>query len=116
MSNKKQSSAHCHKQIAKTAKGLAEASYEELMSDNMLYEIWWKRNPGASAKTLRTLFVARNWGKYIPAARATLTLLLSEPIDEGLKEEIMEALVLDSTLIRGRQNPMTVLGQHPTKN
>jgi hypothetical protein len=44
-------------------------------------------------------------------ARATLGALLREPIDEKVKDEIVEILALDQTLIRGRKNPSVVMGE-----
>lgn len=101
---------------------LAGATYDMLMVDNLLYKTWRDQNPdlvrGPSwdGKKLRERFVAKNWGKHIAAARATLVGLLQQPIDESLKEEIMEILALDSTLIRGRANPAILAGEVSTKN
>lgn len=102
--------AHCHRLVAETAKSAANELYDTLMSENRYYEAWKKKNPGASAAALRSRFVTRNWGKCIPVARATLAHMLSKPIDEVQKELIMEALVLDNTLLYGRANPHTILG------
>lgn len=104
--------SHCHKDIAKVAKALAEASYDELMSNNMLYEAWKKKWPhlvGDPVK-LKRQYVANKWGLYVDAARATMALTLREPIDEKVKEEVVKILALDSTLIRGRVNPALVAG------
>ena len=101
----------CHVQIKKTAIGLCEQNYDELMSDNMVYEIWRKKHPGKPDRFLRKAFVDKNWGRYIPAARTTLALLLRTPIDEALKLEIVEVLALDAQLIPGRLNPTVVTGQ-----
>ncbi len=108
-----QSGAHCHKHIAKVAKELCRASYGELMSHDLLYKHWKMKHPGLASnpKKLEQQFVNQKWGMWIDAARTTLTLLLREPIDEKQKEEIMEILVLDSSLIKGRQNPARVTGQ-----
>lgn len=114
--SRSQSGAHCHKQIAKTAKGIAAASYEALMSDNLIFSAWKKSHPGKTSKQLLSIFVENKWGLYIEAARATLVLLLREPIDEKIKEEIMEILALDSTLIRGRKNPAQIAGTVSTKH
>lgn len=108
--------SHCHKHIAKVAKELAATNYDELMSQDILYKAWKAANPDCvrgptvDAKKLKERYVTRKWGMYVTAARATLTLLLRTPIDESLKEEIMEILAQDSTLIRGRVNPATVAG------
>lgn len=114
--NKSRSSAHCHKQIAKTAKGLADANFDEMMSNDWVYREWKRQHPGASAKALRNAYVAKFWGRFIPAARATLALMLREPIDPELKEEIIEVLALDQTLMKGRANPMAIAGTVQSRN
>lgn len=116
MPTKQQKISHCHKRIAKVAKELAGASYEELMSHDVLYKMWKKKNPGLEGKRLQLKFINDKWGLYVPAARATLTLLLREPIDERVKEEIMQILVLDSTLVRGRVSPAVIAGTVQQKN
>lgn len=108
--------SHCHWRIAKVAKELARAAYQELMGSNVLYDAWKKRNPSLARnpKRLEQQFVNHRWGLFIEAARATLVGLLQEHnnpnIDEKAKEEIMEILALDSSLIRGRVNPAQVAG------
>lgn len=109
------SGAHCHKRVAKVAKALAAETYEQLMSSSdLIYSNWKKKYPHLDSKRLCRQFVADKWALFIPPARATLVGLLQQPIDEALKEEIMEILVLDSTLIRGRVNPMAVIGTATT--
>lgn len=103
-------SGHCHKLVAKQAKEAADELYEVLMKDNLMYGLWKKQNPGLNDKRLRLRFVARNWGRCIPFARATMARMLTMPIDEGLKETILEALSLDATLMRGRMRGEHVLG------
>lgn len=104
-------SGHCHKLVAKVAREAAGELYETLMGDNQFYEVWKKRNPGLSPKALEAKFVATKWGACIPFARATLAHLLSRPdIDNSLKDDIMEALVLDSTLRRGRVSRERIVG------
>src|SRR5271167_3416969 len=102
--------AHAHKLVASVAQEAANELYDTTMSDNLLFDLWKKQNPGANAKLLRKRFVAKNWGKCIPFARATLETMLTKPIDDATKEVIMEALVLDNTLLAGRASPMTVAG------
>jgi len=93
------------------AKEAARASYAELMaSSNLTYQLWKKIHPGLNAKRLEQAWVNKKWGLYIPVARTTLGLLLSQPIDEKLKDEIVEILALDQTLVRGRANPATIAG------
>lgn len=106
--------SHCHKRIRDVAVALAEANYEELMNNNLLYDAWKKSHPGMGPKSLSKLFVRKKWGLYVELARATLVGLLTQPnnpsIDEKEKEEIMEILALDSTLIRGRVHPKILAG------
>jgi hypothetical protein len=98
--------------VRDVALGLAAQNYGELMSSsNFVFAEWKRQHPGMPDRALEKAFVSKFWGKYVPAARAILTKMLSEPIDEALKEEIVEALVLDSTLIRGRINPAIVAGE-----
>lgn len=94
--------AHCHKMVAQVAKAAAGELYEKLMGDNACYEAWKKANPEASPRELERRFVAKNWGRCLQIARATLTLMLRQPIDSKTKDGIMEALRLDATLMRGR--------------
>lgn len=104
--------AHVHKLVASVAVNAAAELYETLMGDNVMYEAWRKKYPGAGGKTLARMFVEQNWGKCIPVARATLAAMLHDPtISEEHKESIVEALALDSTLMKGRESPATVLGQ-----
>jgi hypothetical protein len=101
---------HAHQQVVETAKEFAHELYDALMRDDMLYNEWKRQHPGVSAKRLEEIFVKKNYSKCIPSARATLALLLnSGAIDEATKIKIHEALVLDSTLVRGRMKPKTVM-------
>lgn len=104
-------SAHCHKLIAQVAHEAAAELYEVVMANNQVRAEWKRQHPGLSDKGLLNAFVARNWGKCIPLARTTLGLMLRQPsISEAQKEEIVEALALDATLMRGRQNPSQIIG------
>ena len=95
-------SKHVHKQVAHTAVGLCYELYDKLMSDDTIYTAWKKQNPGANARQLELRFVKRNVERCVPAARATLTAIMTTTTDEALKETIYEALLADNTLIRGR--------------
>jgi len=111
------SGAHCHQLVASVAVNAAAELYETLMGDNVMYEAWRKRNPGAGAKALARRFISDNWGKCIPVARTTLAAMLRDPtIAESLKEQIVEALALDSSLMKGRQNPAQVVGSTTTES
>ena len=104
--------SHCHKLVANVAMECAAQMYENLMGDNLMYEVWKKRHPGLSAKGLLEAFVKKNWSTCIPIARATLAGMLNDPhLDSEYKESIVEALSLDSSLMRGRADPKTVLGE-----
>lgn len=105
------SGAHCHRLVAQVAKEAAGELYEATMSNNVVRRLWQEQNPGANEAALLARFVARNWGRCIPFARATLATMLTKPIDEGTKETIMEALVLDATLMRGRAEGARVIAQ-----
>jgi hypothetical protein len=84
------------------------------MMDQLLYEVWKKRFPEKSSKELEEKFVQMYWPRCISFARATLTHLLTTPIDEAQKESIMEALQLDSTLMRGRSTMQEALAAPPS--
>jgi len=95
-------SAHAHKLVAATAEAMAHELYDTMMQDNEWYRIWKARNPEMGAKELEEEFVRKNLSRLLPQARAVLAAMLRNPGNEGLKEEIYEALVLDASLIRGR--------------
>jgi hypothetical protein len=99
---------HCHKLIARTAAGMAFEIYDKLMERNDWYEEWKRKNPDLSGEALANEFVRRIWPTLIDDARATLAGMLACPLDEGLKEEIYQALCLDSQLIRGRGRATTL--------
>lgn len=104
--------SHAHKLVARTARESAAELYEIVMSANDVRAEWKRQNPGASERVLLSRFVEKNWVKCIPLARTALGLLLrQDSISEGQKEEIVEALALDTTLQRGRVEPATVLGR-----
>ena len=94
--------AHVHVQIAKTAKGICAAAYDDIMSNNWQYEAWKKKNPELNPAQLQRRWVEKNWGKFVTTARHTMVRLLTQPIDEKLKEEIAEVLLADKSLKRGR--------------
>jgi hypothetical protein len=98
--------AHVHKLIAETAQGMAHELYDTMMSDNTWYSLWKSWHPDANAAQLEAAFVAKNWARLIPAARAILAGMLAQPINDVLKQTIYDALLLDNTLKRGRNRPM----------
>lgn len=102
--------AHCHKKIKSVAQELAGGTYDMLMEDNAIYSQWKKSNPDLQGTALRERFIKKNWSKHIDAARTTLGLLLRGAIDTQAKEEIVEILALDQTLVRGRKEPTFLMG------
>lgn len=94
--------AHCHKLVAKTAREAAGELYDLLMSNDKMFTEWKRQNPGCSSKQLESRFIEKNWGRCLQIARATLAMLLNGPLEECLKDQIVEALCLDTTLRRGR--------------
>ncbi len=101
--------SHAHWRVAALAKEMAHEVYDELMKRNDWYDLWKNAHPGLSSRGLENAFVSKNWHKFVEGARATLAGMLTQPYDEDLKNAIYEALVDDSTLIRGRANPRLVL-------
>lgn len=97
-------SRHAHKLVHATAVQMAHAQFEALMHDNDWFALWKKLNPGIeSTKGLEARFVAGAIGKLLGPARAQMAKMLALPgLDEMVKRQIYEALVLDNTLIRGR--------------
>jgi len=91
-----------HKLVYETAVSMAHELYDTMMSDNQWYGLWKAQFPGFSSKQLEGKFIARNIRMMLPQARATLAAMLARPIDPGLKDTIMEALLLDNSLKVGR--------------
>lgn len=95
-------SKHAHELVAATARDMAHELYDALMQNNSWWAQWQAWHPGASRAEMEASFVRRNLGQLLPKARAALAGALVQPIDETLKETILEALTLDATLMRGR--------------
>jgi len=87
---------HAHKLVAKTAQEMAAAVYERCAQNNE----WFAENPSQDR------YVADAWPLFIEQARSTLAQLLRTTMDEGLKKEIYDALILDGSLRRGRINKL----------
>lgn len=102
--------AHCHKMIRQVAQAAAGELYETVMGNNLVFEEWKRKNPGLTPKQLENRFIAKYWGSCIDFARATLTTMLTKGLDSATEEAIMEALVLDATLLRGRVQETKVIG------
>ena len=103
--------AHAHPMIALLAHEMAHELYETMMMDNFWYGQWKSKHPGMSAKHLEFAFVRRNIEVLLPQARATLASMLATNIPEAQKEKIMDALVMDQTLVAKRQSPADVIGR-----
>ena len=105
---------HAHTLVANTAMELCNALYDQMMSDNAMYKAWRDKyyapthniSPKA-AKFLRDKFIELYWASCIKPARATLAAMLNGPYDEDYKQTIHSALVLDHTLIKGRERGLT---------
>lgn len=95
---------HAHFAVKDMAKDLCMASYEAVMANNSMRAEWKRRHPDFSERQLEVAWLCKHLAAHIRPARAILAGMLSAPIDEGLKEKIKDALVLDNTLTRGR-NP-----------
>lgn len=87
-----------HWRIAKTAKALAAAAYEELAHEDAFYR----------AHRSMAHYVAKNWRHYIPFARRALVAILAKDYShaialgtynaqgvDDMKAEIYECLLLD---------------------
>ena len=94
---------HCHHLIAKTARGIAGAFYEIAMGENnAVYSEWKKMNSELSPKAMEQKFIDLFWGKFIDQARATLSSMLDGDHPEPLKQQILDALIRDNALRRGK--------------
>lgn len=82
-----------HPLIAETAKELAGAYYEDFARDNLFYKMYPNQR----------MFIRREAIRFIQLARETLGKLCgTKNISDEQKEDILEALALDSSLPRGR--------------
>ncbi len=78
-----------HELLAKTAKEMAAAWYEELAHDNEFYAFYPKQQ----------MFINREWKRFIDLAKQQLTLMLGNPaVEEWQKEQIFDALVKHASL------------------
>ena len=99
---------HCHKMIRATAIEMAGALYDEVMKDNKLWAHWKAICPELTPTLCEIKFIELLWPKLIPEARATLARLLTTGLSEDLKTSIADALIVDNTLMRGRERLQTV--------
>lgn len=99
-------SRHAHKLVRETAVAMGHELYDVMMQDDMWYNRWRRANPELSSAALEEKFVRANLGKLLPQARATLAAMLRGPVNSAVdidKELIYDALLKDSTLVRGRK-------------
>lgn len=102
--------AHCHVKVRETAQGIARVLFEELARRNEIFAKFKSQHPELTTQQMEDQFVGKTWPQLIDQARATLAgMLRSSAYSEEAKEEIMDILVKDATLIRGRKNPATLL-------
>lgn len=94
--------SYCHELIAKTAREMAGALWEEQAKQDFWYHQYQRAFPGLSASQLQTKFIAAKWPLLIQVARATLTDMLTTNISETLKDQIADALIKDRSLLRGK--------------
>lgn len=103
--------SHVHWKVKQVAMEAAGQLYEKLMADNKIFEAWKKQNPDCqNAQELELKFIAKNWSKCVPYARATMAIMLRGPLPSALKDEISDALILDARLVRGRADPKVIAG------
>lgn len=95
---------HCHQLVAEVAQGICGAAFEEFARmDNPRYREWKERNPSLSASALQKKFIKETWGSYVDKARSVLGEMLgSSDQSEAVKDQIMEALLMDNALLQGR--------------
>lgn len=102
--------AEAHPLIAKTARDLAAAVWEEaMMRENDLWRGMRDSNPGLSTDELQRRFVSWLSPELLGDARAMLAQSLTTLTDCALKDQIAEALIADAPLQRGRMGHRRVM-------
>ena len=101
---------HAHEAVFRQAEELCMSAYEALMEDDTLWSRWRNTHPGFSPRHLELAFMKKFTFRFVPAARAMMAARLQAPLDDGTKEAIYEALLLDATLVRGRGRGLGHLG------
>jgi len=99
---------HAHELVAKTAREMAGEAYQDLMRDNKIYKHWQTICPDLTPEWLEARFIAMATPHFLEPARTTLAQLLTTNIAEGLKADIVDALIKDNQLRRGRARLQTV--------
>jgi hypothetical protein len=90
--------------VAKTAAGMAHELYDLFMHDNAKWSRWKAMWPDLGPAQLEKIFVSKVGPQLLPAARKALAAMLTQPGSEAWKDEISTALILDASLLRGRQS------------
>lgn len=106
-------SNYAHIQVAKVAKGIAEAIYEEAMRDNDVFAQHKRICPELTRELQRKLFIRLLLPHCLERARATLAGMLARDYPESLKSAIHDALIKDQGLraYRNRSDRRKALSQ-----
>lgn len=87
-----------HKLVKKTAQELAGAFYEWQATTGRRKNDFYEAYPSCD------VFVRRDWGNFVRAAKECLTDMLKDPnVSEKEKQDIYEALLNDSSLPYSQQ-------------
>jgi len=95
---------NAHRLVAEQAVAMAQELFEVYAQENSIYRAL-RAGGQVSAKQARLVFVERVAPKLLEEARQALTACLSQPDDMvsvSLKDQIAEALILDSPLRASR--------------
>lgn len=98
---------YCHKLLENVAREIAGEFYNDAANDNQFYKTWPKESK----------FINKQWGTFVrPARQALATMLGMSKYSESIKDEIMEALLLDRALPpngdTAKQVPLSSLSIH----
>lgn len=97
---------HTHPLIADTARGLAEAIWEEkCQRDNTFYKFF-------GSPQAKVLFIGAWAPKLVARARDIMTDMLAGPYPDALKEEIADALMKDHNLRHGLREKKPMRGTY----
>lgn len=94
-----------HWLVAKTAREMAEVAYDELASDPLGGNQFYRRHPDKKA------WVEAVHGSLLAQARAALAGILNDPrptISEERREQIADALIKDAGLRRTKDNRVLI--------
>jgi hypothetical protein len=104
MQRAKPKTLYAHKQVAATARGMAEELFELVMSQNELYREFKDEcaSSGLPPAAIRAKFVEMMIPRLLEPARATMAAMLRDPAHAALHESISDALIKDWPLHVGR--------------